>query len=280
VLRYLPLTILTALAVAAAAPAQDRSAADQKRGTYVVKHASAKDLAEILARRFKDADVQTGPEGVGNCLLISAPPAVFADLMKALDQLDRKPREVAVEVFVVTLPPLKGDDKPKGPDEKALAGTIDEVVAKLEAMKKKGEVADVKRLRLTAPEDQPASLTLGVASPTVAAVTTTGTGRVIRMIRYTDVGTRVRVTPQVGTDGVVMLDLSVQDSRLFTPPNAAPLGNDEKGNPIPATEPLTTTLDAKLSVASGKVVLARDAKVTSKSGEGRALILVGARVEK
>jgi len=75
-LRLLSL-VLVALTVVAATGAQERPAQETKRSTYVVKHAAAKDLAGILAKHFKGAaEIQAGPEGTSNCLLINAPPAV------------------------------------------------------------------------------------------------------------------------------------------------------------------------------------------------------------
>jgi hypothetical protein len=76
-----------ALLVLAALPAtaQKRPAVEPKRGAYVVKYAAAKDLAGLLAKHFKGAaEIQPGPEGTSNCLLINAPPAVFDEVMKTL----------------------------------------------------------------------------------------------------------------------------------------------------------------------------------------------------
>ena len=110
------------------AAAQDRPTVEQKRGAYVVKYAAAKDLAGILAKHFKGAaEIQAGPEGTSNCLLINAQPAVFDEVMKTLEQLDRRPHSVAVEVFVIELPMKKADDKGNRPDERDFSGTIDDV---------------------------------------------------------------------------------------------------------------------------------------------------------
>jgi|SRR5215470_3016167 len=89
-----PRLLVSALLVLAAVEvttAQERLGAEPKRGSYVVKYAAAKDLAGILAKHFKGAaDIQAGPEGTSNCLLVSAPPAVFDEVMKTLEQLDRR----------------------------------------------------------------------------------------------------------------------------------------------------------------------------------------------
>jgi hypothetical protein len=125
-------------------------------------------------------------------------------------------------------------------------------------MMKKGQVAGFQQIKLSTLEGDLGSLMLSENKPFA-------TGR--NSTFYHNVGTQVMVTPQVTVDGSVTLDLRVHDSR----------GRDsttEGGKP----EFITTSLLGKISVASGKAVLAKDAKVTSKEGQGETLISVGARV--
>ena len=246
--------------VALPATAQERPTAEQKRGAHVVKYAAAKDLAGILAKHFKGAaEIQVGPPGTSNCLLVNATPTVFDEVMKALEKLDRRPHTVAVEVFVVELRTKKTDDKDKQrPDEKDFSGAIDEVAERLDAMMKNGQVADFKRIQLSTLEGQLGILIQNEFKPFATAEMTTS---------YRNVGTRVRVTPQVTADGSVTLDVIVEDSR----------GRDS-ATVEGKTEFPMTSLAGKISVASGKAVLAKDVKAVSKEGEGETLIVVGARV--
>src|SRR5260370_14338034 len=90
------------LAAVTAVAAQDRPAADTKRGAYVVKYAAVKDLAPILAKHFKgDAEIQAAPDDTSNILLITAAPAVFDQAMQLTDQLDHQPQSVAVTGYMV-----------------------------------------------------------------------------------------------------------------------------------------------------------------------------------
>jgi type II secretory pathway component GspD/PulD (secretin) len=258
--------------------AQERPTAEPKRGAYVVKYAAAKDLAGLLARHFKGAaEIQAGPEGTSNCLLINAPPAVFDEVMKTLDQLDRRPHSVAVEVFVVELPVTGADDTYRRPDEKDFSGSLADVHQRLAALQKKGQVAGVKRIQLTTLEGQPGSLMLGETKSFVTGSTVTATGIAARSIMYRDLGTQVKVTPQVTADKTVTLDLNMLDSRSRDSASST-VGKDAKGNPIPAAEFIRTTLSTKVSVTSGNAVLAKDAKGTSKEGQGETLIVIGARI--
>jgi type II secretory pathway component GspD/PulD (secretin) len=260
------------------AGAQDGPPATAKRGAYVVKYASAKDLAGVLAKQFKGvAEIQAGPEGTSNCLLINASPAILDEIMKTLEQLDHRPSAVAVEIFVIELPPKKAEDKSPAVEEKDLVGTLDGMTERVDALMKKGRVAGFQRMQLATLEGQGSALVVGENKPFVSGTNLTARGMVTRSFTYRPVGTTVKVTPQVAADGSIALDLNLQESRA-RPSATANVGMDENGKPIPATEFLQMTLAAKVSVASGKVVLAKDAKVTSKEGEGETLILVGARI--
>jgi type II secretory pathway component GspD/PulD (secretin) len=248
--------VIVALAVAATAKAQERPAAEHKRAVYIVKYAGAKDLAAILARHFKGAaEIQAGPEGTSNTLLVNAPPAVFDEVMKVIEMLDSKPQTVAVDVFVIELPAKKADEA--SIDAKDLSGAIIDVAKALDALQKKGQVASVKRMQLTAQEGRAASLLIGEVKPYPTTAKTIG---------YKNTGSQIRVTPKVAGDKTITIDLNVQDSRIVIP---------EDGQ---APEFPTMSLISKVAVASGKAVLAKDAKPSEKSEPGRMLIVVGARV--
>src|SRR5262249_55094219 len=167
---------------------QDSSSRNNKRTVYVVKHGSAKDLARILAKHFKgDAEVQVLPDSPSNCLLIRAAPKVFAEVVQLLEQLDRRPQLVSVELLIAEVTPRKGKDgKPvRGElDEKEFTGPAQAVLEKLEALRKNGVIGSLKRIQLTAVENQPASVIIGETKPVVTGVTTTGTGLVSRALTY------------------------------------------------------------------------------------------------
>jgi type II secretory pathway component GspD/PulD (secretin) len=248
--------LIVALVLAVPTTAQERPA-ESKRGAYVVKYAGAKDVAAALAKHFKGAAEIQVPEGTNNTLLINAPPAVFDEVMKVIDTLDKKRQLVGVEVFVVELPAKKADDKDAGIDEKALSGALDDVAKALGALQSKGKVARVRRFEVAAQEGHPAALRVQEAVPVAVGGGSTA---------YRNVGTQVKVTPQVATDKTVTLDLNVQDARIVTPAGGGP------------PEFPLLSLDSKVSVAAGQAVVAKGAKSTEKEGVGPVLIVVGARL--
>jgi type II secretory pathway component GspD/PulD (secretin) len=272
--------VLFAALVVGPALGEDRPSAEQKRGAYVVKHAAAKDVAAVLAKQFKGAaDIQVGPEGTSNTLLVIATPAVFDEVMKVLELLDRKPRTVAVEVFVVALPPKKSDDKQAADiDEKDLSGPIDNVAKALNSMQANRKVASVKRIQFNSQEGQLATFSVGEMVPYTTGTTVRGDGVVTKNVAYRNTGTRIRVTPRVGTDKSITLDLRVEESSLVTPQEGVVVGEDGKGNRLIASEFPVASLSTKVAVASGKAALAKGTKSTAKSSAGAILVIVGARV--
>jgi hypothetical protein len=271
-------------------PARDEPAkgrgeapAKAKRIAYVVKYGTAKNLAALLRKHFKeDVEVEAVPDAPSNCLLIRAAPAAFAEVVKLLAELDRRPQTVAVEVLIAEAPPAKGAAKPgegkEEPDDKELTGPIADVVKRAAELQKAGVLAGLKRIQLTAVEHHPASVLLGELRPVVSGARTLPGGTVSRTLTYRNVGSQVKVTPRVVPGKKVMLDLEVSEARLFVPADGIVLGKDENGQVLRATEFLQAKLATTLAVPSGQAVVARGVKTTAKAGQPRTLIIVAARV--
>jgi hypothetical protein len=270
--------VLALLSCAALATAADDKAAEKsKRIAYVVKYGSAKDLAKVLGEHLKGAaEVETLPEASANVLLIRATPAAFAEVVKLLEVLDRRPRMVAVEVWVADV--LPGDKKAEPLDTKPLNGPADAVRAKVEGLRKQGRIGDFKRLELTTAEHQSARAHLGQTKPLLMGLSVTATGRTSRNIMYRNFGADVRVTPRVGPDNVIALELRVQDARPHVDLDAPVLGNDENKAPIRATETVLATAEGKVSVQSGQAVVVQGVRTTGKGGPLQTLVIVTARV--
>ena len=278
----LSLVLLAGLLAAGPARAQATNAPKNKRIAYVVKYGDAKSLAGVLSKHFKgDADIQALPDGPSNCLLISAAPETFDEVVKVLGQLDRRPQVIAIEVTVAAVLPKKGDaGKPAAREinEKDFTGPARDVHDKLEALQKDGTLGSLRHVQLTVVENEPASAMIGEVKPMVTGVATTPTGRTLRTMAYRQTGTKAAVTARPGSENTVALEVDVEDSSLYVPPDSIEIGKDENGAPVLATEVVLSTLKGKLSVAPGQAVAAQGVKTVSKSGQTQTLIVVEARV--
>jgi hypothetical protein len=271
--RLAALALLGGILALNSGAAQDRKSSPPdptppkaQRTHYVVRNADPVVLTEVVGRHFKgDADVIAAPAGSGNAVLVSGSPAIVPEVVKLLEQLDRKPRSVEVEITIADLPAPK-DGKELTPAD---LGTVDRIVKE-----GKGQ-----RIKLTAVEGQPVSSTTGGNKPIATTSNLVGGGRfgkdgvgapfAQRSITYHAVGTTVKMIARIGSDDAVSLDLNVQDSRV-RPPDAG----DETGAPSMDNSTLTT----RLNVAAGKSVVAQTVRTEGKAGTTVAVVVVTARV--
>lgn len=279
--RLAALTLLAGgLAAASAGHAQNRPTAPPagdarpkvERAVYPVKGGDPVALAEVIGKHFPG---EVEASAVAGSLVLSGPPESVAEATKLLGRVDRRARTVEL---VVTLVEVSGKDVdlPDGPVDRARA---DELV-------KAG--GSVQRVRLTADEGQPVSLQSGTDKPmlTTSVIRPAAfpgpdggpakrpgaapAGAVAqRSINYRPVGTTVKATPQVGADGSVAVDLSVQDSSV-----RAAAADDETGSPAFDTATLTT----RLTVPAGRAVVAQATRKDAKDGRSVTLVVVTAKV--
>jgi type II secretory pathway component GspD/PulD (secretin) len=260
--------------------AQDASTVKGKRMLYSVKHGDAGDLATVLGKLFKgDAEIQSLPGSPSNCLLVRAEPKVLEEIAKVLAEVDRRPRLVSVELIIAERP-LKAATDEKPIDAKDFTGAAKEVLARVEAHKKKGDFTGVKRFQFLALENRPARFAAGESMPYTSGAFGGGRpgARVSRALSYRDIGTTADVTARIQDDKTVVLDLSIQHSRAHVPEDGIVVGQEENGVPIRATEFFQDLLKSKLSVTSGQAVAARDIQTSLKTGRSRTTFIVTARI--
>ncbi len=255
--------------------------AKSKRLAYFVKHGSATDLAAVLSKYLKgDADVQALPTTSGNGLLINADAAVLDEVVKLLGQLDRAPNRIAVEILIARIPPTVDKDKPVTAKElnlKDFSGTALDILPRIEALQKKGEITSVISHKFTLLDGQPSLMRLGENKPSVSGVHTTGTGVVSRSITYRNTGIETKLTGRVTGDKKIDLDLAITESRLV-PNESIQIGSNADGTPICASEVLTSQLNSKIQVGSGMAVAAEGMKTSSKTSKEQLLVVVTATI--
>ena len=262
--RLAALTLFCGVLALSPGTAQERKAAPPdpapakaQRAHYTVRHADPLILAEAVGAHFKgDATVIAAPAGSGHALLVSGSAAAVPEVVKLLEQLDKKPRTVEVEIAIAELPAAK-DGKEWTP--------ADLVTALKDG---KGQ-----RIKLTAVEGQQVTTQTGGNKPFVSGMAAGpgfgkgGAGQ--RSISYQPVGTTVKMTPRVGADNAVALELNVQESKV-RPPDAG----DEAGAPTMENNVLTT----KLNVPAGRSVVAQSVRTEAKAGPTVSVVVVTARV--
>lgn len=264
-----------------AAPAFSQEAGKIKRTIYDVRHSSAKNLAEMLNKHFKDeADFQAVPEPTSNALLLSGSPAVLTEVQTVLGRLDRAPRQVALEIWIAEMgPPGKGEEV----DAKTLEGTLEEVRARLEQLHHKGHITTLRRFELKASENQPALVTNSEQKTFVTGSSSGfggkgGAGGKTLSMAVRAIGTKLTATARIPPDRDITLELNLEDSRPHVAADAPVLGLDDTGNPIRATDIVTSSVETKLNLRSGHAAPLQGMVSRSKAGTAQMLIVVGTRL--
>jgi type II secretory pathway component GspD/PulD (secretin) len=292
--------VLIALGLASpAAPSQETdqlptskpvTAGPVARQVYAVRGGAARDLTAALTAHFQaEPSFRAVPDAGGNCLLLSGPKAALDDAVAVLRAIDRPARTIHLEVLLVAL----ASDDPKALDGVDLSGATRDVMAKVRTLQQTGVIANVQAVQLTTLERQVARSKTGESRPYVTGVVGLGGGGfgprgagggpgggpTSRSISYKEVGTSVQVTPEIGADGLVSLDLRVEDAHMRAAEGGVAVGTDDKGTALPATEFVSSTLETRLKVRSGHVVLAQGTKTGSKSGQVQTVVLVSATTD-
>src|SRR5262245_26076604 len=110
-----------------------------KRILYLVRYGTAKDLASVLTQHFNtEPGIQIVPESNANALLSTAPASVSDEMVKLLHDLDRRPRQIAIDMLIAEAP-IEENKEPTF-TVADLSGPADVVLPKVESLAKKAKV--------------------------------------------------------------------------------------------------------------------------------------------
>jgi len=260
-------------------PAREGGATEKrKRAIYFVKHGFARTLAAPLTKHFQgEAEVQVLLDGSDNCLLINSDPAILGEVLALVEKLDRPPQTVVAEVILAEVASRKGASE-EGLNLTEFTGRAADVLAKVEALRKKGVFGKVRSVRLTTVAGRPISAREGTSTPFTMGTTSTTRGAFTRSISYRDLGTQVEVTANVTPARVVLLDLKLEDTHASNPGEAPAAKNKDEDAGVMPPEFFQLSLTANLSIPSGRAVVAKAVKNATRSGEVETLVIVTARV--
>lgn len=250
------------------------------RTVYLPKHLNAKALAEALTKQFKnDAEITSLTDSGANAVLLSGSKTTTDAIMSILDILDRKPKliEIQIALFELRVKPDEAKGKLTDADLKELNGSSAKVFEKLASFQKEGKISSLRRIDITAAENQKTQQQSGADKAMATAERGGGFNvpnpRVATSISYRSVGWTVTATPQISEDGSITIDLSMMDSQVLTPED----GVNVNGNIVPETT--MTQFQSKINLLSGSATLAQSVKSESKSQIVQTYIVVGSKIK-
>jgi hypothetical protein len=170
-----------------------------------LRHSDAKSTEQIVGR-----NVVVVPSTIDNSLVISGSPDAVNEVRKLVEELDRRPGSVLVDMEIGEAP--ASEVKPSEP----AAGE------QLRLAEKPPHMETIGRIQVTTLNNQMAFAQLGARVPVIANTTVTSKGTA-NSINLLDVGLILRVTPRVSADGTIVMQINVVRSSLRPESEGTPL---------------------------------------------------------
>lgn len=258
-----------------------KAAEPSRRAIYFAKNSSVRSLLYLLEKHFEgQAGVKFVAEPNANLLSIRADSdAVLEEVLQTMALIDKPQRQIAIQVLLVEFQPRKVDDAaaPAEVDTEELTGTAEAVSAKLTVWGQEGHVSAVKKYRLTALENQSAELLLGEVKPVVHGVSIGRAGDAMPQLIQQEFGTSVVLKPRITEANDILLELSVEESRLDAPENGIELAKGANG-PLVSRGKLIATMKNTLTVPNGLSTVVSGWQLESKAARIPGVVVVSARI--
>jgi type II secretion system protein D len=193
------------------------------------------------AQRMLEREVAIVAEPVSNTLLLSANPRYFEQIIDLVTRLDQPQPQVLIQVLLaeVTLDDStdlgiewsyrfrwNGDDYGVGTilgvsKELAAAGggyasvlTGSDYNFLLRALKTSGRLEVLSRPQILTADNKPASINIGQRVPLITNTRITDQDTTINSFQYESVGVALTVTPRIGSEGLVQMEIATTNSAV------------------------------------------------------------------
>jgi type II secretory pathway component GspD/PulD (secretin) len=253
----------------------------QRRPTRCVlrlRNAPAMQLAQTMTNLF-NAEQRPGraagasnvvivPDVVSNCLIVGGPTETVDEVKKMVEMLDSAPVMIRLEVVLgdvpmANVPAAKASGKVDPANIQASTAGAGELRKQMEVLF---------RAQLTTLDNQPASLQMGRCEPTISSVNMSQMGRTNSVTMQT-VGTMLKLTPRANAEGVVTMQLDIEDSRLGPTDEGPAIFTPDKGEPIRAPITESLTVQSTVKIADGQTVVLSGMARQPKNGKQRVILV-------
>jgi hypothetical protein len=241
-----------------------------QRSVVTLNHLAARDAAATLRSTLRPGEGTIAVDERNNALILNAPEKTLAELAGIVEKLDVARRTVVLEVVTVELFQKKSTPSGIVPvavgdfDETDWRGPMDQIVARLESLKKDQRVGEVRRLRFTTLESQKTRAGETTQKSVLSGVRPNPSNtKYLIEHQLRQIGLVVEATPAVLADNRFQVKLCFEETRLHTPDDALMFGVDASGQPIRAMEVVTSVLQTVVNLPSGQASLLKSLRTTS-----------------
>ena len=187
------------------------------------------------AQQMLEREVAVVGETNSNTLLLSASPRYFTQILQLITELDKSQPQVMIQVLLAEVSLTDGTDvglewnltggpvystginlglasAVKNSFSAALTGGDTSFI--LRALKEHSKVEVLSRPQIVTSDNKPATINVGQRVPLITDSRVTPQGDTINSFKYEDIGVNLTVTPKIGLDGFVRLELGTTNSSL------------------------------------------------------------------
>ncbi len=231
------------------------------------------------AQRMLEHEVAIVAEPASNTLLLAANPRYFTQLKQLIEKLDQPQPQVLIQVLLaeVTLDSTRelgvewnvtktfqdaqlvtGTDLGVARALKSFGGFSTAVTGSdynflLRALENDGRLEVLSRPQILTADNKPASINIGQRVPLVTDSRTTQYGDTISSFQYQNVGVNLSVTPRIGADGAVKMEIGTTNSALSS--SSIAVGFSKDGTPLNAPIINERRAMTSVSVQSGQSII-------------------------
>jgi type II secretion system protein D len=231
------------------------------------------------AQRMLEREVAIVAETNSNTLLLSASPRFFPEFRNLVVSLDQPRPQVLIQVLLaeVTLDSTQdlgvewnitktvenakvatGTDLGVLSDLKNLGGFSTAVTGSdynflIRALQNDGRLEVLSRPQILTADNKPANINVGQRVPLVTGSQVTPLGGTANTIEYENVGVNLQVTPRIGADGAVRMEISTTNSDLSS--STITVSNGSSGAPVQLPIINERRATTSVSVQSGQSII-------------------------
>lgn len=241
------------------------------RKLYAARHLPAVDLAKSMGQLFANSrdNLFIAAEPITNQLLINGPPEQVDELLKMLALIDRQPKSVAIDIWILELQPA-----PEGAAEIAFADTLARLKPQLQDLEKAGRLTIADHIQLGGIENQSLKYQQGELRRVISGSQRTGSGFSAMSTNSMNMGTLAMGTARVTDENAIVVELKVEKSYPGRADEGVVVGANSKGEEIRAPNSHTTSCQSTVNLRSGQVVTLGG--LSSSAGQPNLRILAAA----
>jgi type II secretory pathway component GspD/PulD (secretin) len=248
---------------------------------YSARNIPATDLANTIFPMFSQPDGEhlvITSDAASNNLILSGAGETVAEATRLLQQLDRQPKSVSVDIWIVDTRSTGWESTANKEISAALTGSQLKFVELLQRLQAQKQAVVLNHLQLTGLEGQESMVQIGEQKPRITATARNSAGRT-SSVRIEDIGTTAKVITRVNADH--QITLSIDLAKSFSAPEESGVVIAEAADGTAQTRsPSVITVQSKstLNLLAGELTSLNTLAAGANEAGGDIRVIVSATI--